>query len=372
MTLEIDRLTHRYGDELAVDDVSFGIDEGELVALLGPSGCGKTTIVQAIAGHVRPTAGRVTLRGRVVTGDPPEDRHAGLVFQRPTLYPHMTVEENVAYGLKARGVDPQERDERVREHLELVALSEQYDAFPTELSGGQKRRVELARALAPQPDVLLLDEPLSALDRQLRERLRDEIARIQDETGVTTLFVTHDQEEAMALADRLIVMGDGRVSGVGTPRSLYRSPPSRFVASFLGRSNEFPATVVARRPPTLEVGDRTVALSDREITAPVGASVACHVRPKDLSIRTSDAVETDGTGLSLPGEVASVADVGHRYDLTVRTATGDELAVETARRPPEVGSGITVEIPPERITVFGSEDEDDEWVGTATSSEPRV
>ncbi len=358
MTLELDRLTHRYGDELAVDDVSFGIDEGELVALLGPSGCGKTTIVQAIAGHVRPTAGRIILRGRDVTGDPPKDRHAGIMFQRSTLYPHMTVGENVAYGLKAREIGPRERDERAREFLELVALSEQSDAYPPELSGGQKRRVELARALAPQPDVLLLDEPLSALDRPLRERLREEIARIQDETGVTTLFVTHDQEEAMALADRLVVMSDGRVSGVGTPRSLYRSPPTRFVASFLGRSNAFSATVVDRHPPTLRVGDRTVSPSDCEITVTEGSSVTCHVRPEDLSTRISDVAETGGTCLSLPGEVVSIADVGHRYDLTVRTATGDELTVEMSERPPEAGSRITVEIPPERITVFGSEDGD--------------
>ena len=369
MMLELDRLTHRYGDELAVENVSFGIEEGEILALIGPSGCGKTTIVQAIAGHVRPTAGRISLRGRDVTGEPPEDRRVGLMFQRPTLYPHMTVSENVAYGLEARGIGPEERDERVRDYLELVALSDQYGAYPAELSGGQKRRVELARALAPRPDVLLLDEPLSALDRQLRERLREEIARIQDETGVTTLFVTHDQEEAMALADRLVVMNDGRISGVGTPRSLYRSPPNRFVASFLGRSNAFPATVVERRPPALRIEGRTVTLSDADIAVPEGTSVTCHTRPADLSVGSSGPTAESDPALALPAEVVSTADVGNRYDLTVRIDSGVEFAVETAERPPETGAEITVGIPHGGITVFESGPDDAERIGTTGPSE---
>ncbi|TYT61161.1 ABC transporter ATP-binding protein [Natrialba swarupiae] len=353
MILELDQLTHRYGDELAVDDVSFGLDEGELVAVLGPSGCGKTTLVQAIAGHVQPTAGRVVLRDRDVTGEPPEDRHVGIVFQQSTLYPHMTVNENVAYGLAARGIEPTQRDKRVREYLELVALSEKRDAHPSELSGGQRRRVEVARALAPQPDVLLLDEPLSALDRQLRERLRDEIARIQAETGVTTLFVTHDQEEAMALADRLIVMNDGRVSGSGAPRVLYESPPTPFVASFLGRSNTFPATVVSQFPPVLRVGDRTFSLPSGTITASEGTAVTCHVRPDRLSVSDPDATDT-GSALSLPGEVVSIADVGRRYDVRIQAETGSQFVVETMERPPVSGEAVTVELPRDRITIFES------------------
>ncbi|MFP8888840.1 ABC transporter ATP-binding protein [Natrialbaceae archaeon A-CW2] len=352
MILEIDQLTHSYGAELAVDSVSFGLEEGELVALIGPSGCGKTTIVQAIAGHVQPTAGRIALRDRDVTGEPPEERHVGIVFQQPTLYPHMRVSENVAYGLTARGLDRQQRTERVNQYLELVDLSDQRDAYPSELSGGQQRRVEFARALAPQPDVLLLDEPLSALDRQLRERMREEIARIQAETGVTTLFVTHDQEEAMALADRLIVMNDGHISGSGTPRSLYRSPPTQFVASFLGRSNPFSATVVARQPPILRVGEREFTLSDEAVTVPEGTSVTCHVRPADVSLRPPAGTTVDD--LSLPGEVVSVADIGCRYDVTVQTATGHEFVVETAERPPREGDKRTIELPRDRITVFES------------------
>ncbi|MFU8867703.1 ABC transporter ATP-binding protein [Natronococcus sp.] len=355
MILELEGLTHRYGDELAVDDVSFGLEEGELVALLGPSGCGKTTIVQAIAGHVRPTAGRVRLRDRDVTDEPPEARRVGLVFQESTLYPHMTVNENVAYGLASRDIDARRREELVAEYLELVDLRDQRDAYPAELSGGQQRRVELARALAPQPDVLLLDEPLSALDRALCERLRDEIACIQDETGVTTLFVTHDQEEAMALADRLVVMDDGRISGDGPPRTLYESPPTPFVASFLGRSNALPATVVAREPLTVALGDREIQLCNSDRSPPPGTPVTCHIRPEDLSVRPPGAAGTDGTTPSLTGDVADVTDVGRRYDVTVRLETGDELVVEAVDDPPQTGERLAVDLPRDRIAVFDAD-----------------
>jgi ABC-type Fe3+/spermidine/putrescine transport system ATPase subunit len=355
--LELESLTHRYGAEVAVEDVSFGLEEGELIALLGPSGCGKTTIVQTIAGHIRPTARRVILRNADVTDEPPEDRHVGIVFQHSTLYPHMTVNENVAYGLAARGVEPNRRETRVREYLELVGLTDQWEAYPAELSGGQQRRVELARALAPRPDVLLLDEPLSALDRQLRERLREEIARIQAETGVTTMFVTHDQEDAMALADRLLVMNDGRFSGSGTPRTLYESPPTPFVASFLGRSNTLSATVVAQRPPTLRVGTQELGLSG-ESAVSEGTAVTCHVRPDDLSLSASNTTDHADTARSLTGEVASVADVGRRYDARVRIETGETLVVETSERPLERGEEVTVELPEDRTTIFEPEDSD--------------
>ncbi|MFA9425791.1 ABC transporter ATP-binding protein [Natronorubrum sp. A-ect3] len=350
MILELEQLSHRYGTELAVDDVSFGLESGELVALLGPSGCGKTTIVQAIAGHVRPTTGRVVLRGDDVTDTPPETRRVGIVFQQPTLYPHMTVSENVAYGLKARDIEPARRDELVTDYLGLVDLCDQRTAAPSELSGGQQRRVELARALAPQPDVLVLDEPLSALDRTLREQLRDEIARIQRETGVTTLFVTHDQEEAMALADRLVVMNDGQVAGVGQPRTLYESPPTPFVASFLGRSNTLAATVVDQHPLTIALGTHEIRLDSTTRELPAGTPVTCHIRPKDLSLRYS---ASPGTTPSLPCEVVHVADIGRRYDVTVQSITGDELVVEQSEPPNETGETLWVEFSSDSIQLFG-------------------
>jgi ABC-type Fe3+/spermidine/putrescine transport system ATPase subunit len=356
MILELEALSHRYGSELAVDDLSVGVEAGELVALLGPSGCGKTTIVQCIAGHVRPTGGQVLLRGEAVTDRPPETRRVGVVFQQSTLFPHMTVRENVAYGLA-----PQELtrpDERVEAYLDLVAMHDQRAAYPGELSGGQRRRAELARALAPRPDVLLLDEPLSALDRTLREQLRDEIARIQRETGVTTLFVTHDQEDAMALADRLVVMAEGRVAGAGDPRTLYQSPPNPFVASFLGRSNTLSATVVDGQPPAIALDGQTAVLdgvvtqADDRAAAENGdgpSTVTCHIRPEDVTLGSPDA---DGTALTLPGEVTRVSDAGRRYDVTVRVETGEELLAVQSADPPAAGEAVTVELPLAQLTVF--------------------
>lgn len=349
MILELDGLAHRYDGELAVQGVSFGLEAGELVALLGPSGCGKTTIVQAIAGHVSPTEGRVQLRGEDVTCAPPESRRVGLVFQRPTLYPHMTVRENVAYGLAPRDIERGEREAVVSEHLDLVDLEGYGDAYPSELSRGQQRRVELARALAPQPDVLLLDEPLSGLDRNLRERLRGEVARIQRETGVTTLFVTHDQEEAMALADRVVVMNDGGVAGIGEPRELYESPPSPFVGSFLGRSNTVPATVVGDQPLTVELGGTEMALPEASGDFQVGDTAVCHVRPDEILLRHG----ADDTGdRTLTGTVARVADLGRHYDVTVRLPTDDSLVVEQAASPPETGDEVAVVVPEQSVTVF--------------------
>ncbi len=345
MILELDGLTHRYDEELAVTDVSFGVDSGELVALLGPSGCGKTTIVQTIAGHVRPTAGRVSLRGRDVTDEPPETREVGLMFQRSTLYPHMTVAENVEYGLAGRNNGRTDHDALVSEYLDLVDLGAQRTAYPSELSGGQKRRVELARALAPQPDMLLLDEPLSALDRTLREQLREEIARIQRETGVTTLYVTHDQEEAMALADRLVVMNDGRVSGIGAPRSLYESPPTSFVASFLGGSNTLSATVVETQPLTIDIDGQELTLGMGE--GQPGQPVLCHVRPENLTFQP-----TDRSNIAFPGDVRNVTDLGRRFDVTVRIESGDELAVGCSAEPPAVGECVTVWLSERDVTIF--------------------
>jgi ABC-type Fe3+/spermidine/putrescine transport system ATPase subunit len=346
VTLELAGLSHRYDSELAVEDISLTVESGELVAVLGPSGCGKTTLVQAIAGHVRPTVGRVLLRGEDVTDRPPETRRVGVVFQRSTLFPHMTVHENLAYGLTPRAID--RVDERVGTYLDLVGLSGERGAYPGELSGGQRRRAELARALAPRPDVLLLDEPLSALDRALRKRLREEIARIQRETGVTTLFVTHDQDDAMALADRLVVMNEGQVAATGRPRTLYESPPTPFVASFLGRSNALTATVVGDHPTTIALDGETAVLRDAPAVE-TGTTVTCHVRPERVTLDTATTAEGI---LELAGTVVRVSDVGHRYDVTVRSEGGTELLVERSAEPPSPGKSVTVGVPSEHVTLF--------------------
>lgn len=347
MMLELDGLTHRYGEKLAVEEVSFEVEAGELVAILGPSGCGKTTVVQAIAGHIQPTAGQTRLRGSDVTTRPPEGRNVGVVFQEPTLFPHMSVAENVAYGLGPADVD--DEDSRVAEYLDLVALDEQPTVAPAELSGGQKRRVELARALAPEPDLLVLDEPLSALDRRLRKQLQDEITRIHAETGMTTLAVTHDQEEAMALADRLVVMNDGRVSAVGPPRELYEQPPNLFVATFLGRSNTIAVEVAGGHTPAVELGGGWLRL-DTDRSVPERA--ICHLRPQDLKIEPGET-----TSISLSGEIESTTDLGRRYEVTVALDCGETVTVEQTEQPPPLEQSVRVTAPTAACAVFAESGE---------------
>lgn len=250
MRLELDAVSKRYGSATALDSVSLSVDDGEFFTLVGPSGCGKTTTLRCIAGFEAPTEGTVRFDGESMAGVAPESRGVGVVFQNYALFPHLSVGENVAYGL--RFTDPPgggSRDERVAELLDLVDLAGFEDRDPDSLSGGQQQRVALARALAPGPDLLLLDEPMSALDARLRDRLRRQVKRIQSELGVTTVYVTHDQSEALAVSDRVAVLNRGRVEQVGRPRELYHRPRTRFVAEFLGENNVLDA-VVESRPET--------------------------------------------------------------------------------------------------------------------------
>ena len=243
--VELDGVTRTYGDTVALRDISLSVREGEFFTLVGPSGCGKTTTLRLIAGFESPTAGAIRIGGADVTGVPPESRNIGVVFQNYALFPHMTVGENVGYGLRfADPPDGKSREERVAELLELVDLPGLQDRKPESLSGGQQQRVAIARALAPGPELLLLDEPMSALDARLRERLRLQVKRIQTELGITTVYVTHDQEEALSISDRMAVMQDGRVEQVGEPRAVYRRPDTRFVAEFVGDNNVFVGEVV--------------------------------------------------------------------------------------------------------------------------------
>lgn len=245
MSLELAGLTKRFGDVTAVDGVDLRVAEGELLAIVGPSGCGKTTLIRMIAGLEAPDAGRVMIRGNDATLLPPERRNVTIVFQNFALFPQMSVAENVAYGLRWRRLARAERERRVDELLDLVGLSELRHRRPHQLSAGQQQRAALARALAPQPETLLLDEPLSALDADLRERLRLEIRRIQKELGITTILVTHDQEEALGIADRVAVMNRGRLAQVGEPWEIYDAPATPFVAQFIGKGVLIPATLTA-------------------------------------------------------------------------------------------------------------------------------
>jgi thiamine transport system ATP-binding protein len=268
----------------ALQDVSLDVADGEFFTLVGPSGCGKTTTLRAIAGFESPDSGSVRFGEREMSGVPPENRDVGIVFQNYALFSHMTVGENVAYGLRFRETPGnQSTDERVADLLELVDLPGFEERSPDELSGGQRQRVALARALAPGPDVLLLDEPMSALDARLRQNLRTQVKRIQSELGITTVYVTHDQEEALAVSDRVAVMHDGRVEQVGRPEDVYRRPSSRFVAEFLGENNVFAGEVEAgpgESDGTVRVGDATFRLAG--LDAPDGETVTFCVRPEHL------------------------------------------------------------------------------------------
>jgi putative spermidine/putrescine transport system ATP-binding protein len=274
-------LHRHYGEVRALDGLDLDIAPGEMVVLLGPSGCGKTTALRILAGLDLADSGSVMVNGKDITGVPANKRGMGMVFQAYSLFPHLTVAENVAFGLKLRGDDRRKRSARAAEMLDLVGLSEQGDRYASQLSGGQQQRVALARALAIEPAVLLLDEPLSALDAKVRVQLRDEIRRVQVEVGTTTLFVTHDQEEALAVADRVGVMNKGRLDQIAPPTELYERPANQFVAEFVGLSNRMPAEVSGGAASVL--GTRVPLLKG---SVEHGAGRAL-VRPESIEVSTS-------------------------------------------------------------------------------------
>ncbi len=283
--ITIKNLVKRFGRTTAVDGVDLRIDDGQLFFLLGPSGCGKTTILRTIAGFIQPTAGSIHFDEKNVTNLPVNKRNTGMVFQSYALWPHMTVAENVAFGLNVRNVKGEEREARIAEALRTVRMSDYAKRKPNELSGGQQQRVSLARALVVKPSVLLLDEPLSNLDAKLRLEMRSEIQRICKETGITTVYVTHDQKEALSMADGVAVLSAGKVVQVGPPRDLYARPRSRFVADFLGETNFLQATIKERRPERLvleTVAGDLVSTAFDDGLVPDRGNVTCSIRPESL------------------------------------------------------------------------------------------
>ena len=310
--VRLENLKRTYGPVTALNDLSLTIAPGELVALLGPSGCGKTTALRLLAGLEQADGGRVVIDGNDVTAVPANRRDVGMVFQAYSLFPHMVAWENVAFGLQMRKVGPAERKRRALEVLELVGLAPYANRYATQLSGGQQQRVALARALAIQPKVLLLDEPLSALDAKVRSRLRDEIRRVQLEVGITTLFVTHDQEEALAIADRVGVMNAGHLEQLGPPTLVYTRPSTPFVAEFVGLTNRLPGEVKAGM---VEVRGTQLPLVQPD--AAPGAAIAL-VRPEAVSL-TTDGEVADGP---LVGTVIAVAFLGATSRVTVDLGGG--------------------------------------------------
>ena len=332
-----------FGGVPALADVSLSVDDGEFFTLVGPSGCGKTTTLRTVAGFETPDAGTVEIGGEDAAGRPPEQRNVGIVFQNYALFPHMTVRENVAYGLRYRDPPGDESPaERVAELLELVDMAGMGGRDPGELSGGQQQRVALARALASGPDVLLLDEPLSALDARLRERLRVVVRSLQQELGITTLYVNHDQAEALAVSDRVAVIADGRVEQVGAPETVYREPATRFVAEFVGDNNLFEATVDRGDPPRVTVDGRTVVLPGLDV-AP-GTDTLLSVRPEAL------AVDPDSpTGPTLEATVETSEFLGDAYRLHCRWGDRTLLVKTTGDTAPD--GPVTLGVDPERVTV---------------------
>jgi putative spermidine/putrescine transport system ATP-binding protein len=313
--LVLERLRRVYGATVAVDRVDLEVAQGELVALLGPSGCGKTTTLRMVAGFVLPSEGRVRIGGTDVTNAPPYGRDTGMVFQGYALFPHMTVADNVGFGLEMRRIPRAERERRVAEALRLVRLDGLAERRPAQLSGGQQQRVALARALVVNPKVFLLDEPLSNLDARLRAEVRVEIRALQQRLGLTTLFVTHDQEEALTMADRLVVMDRGRVRQTGTPEELYERPCDLFVAGFLGRCNILRGEMEA--PGRFRAGG--MALPCGEVTG--GGRKALVVRPERVAIAPVNG-HADG---ALPGRVEMITYLGGMTDWHVQTDAGTIL-----------------------------------------------
>lgn len=348
--VEIEGLVAGYEGARVLDLETLSIRKGEFLSILGPSGCGKTTLLNCVAGFVQPTAGRIVIDGADVTDRPPYRRGLGMVFQNYALFPHMTVAGNVAYGLRIRRLGRAERDERVREALRLVGLEGYADRRPRQLSGGQQQRVALARALAIRPAVLLLDEPLSNLDAKLRAEMRVELRAIQRRIGTTMVFVTHDQEEALALSDRVAVMNGGRIEQLGTPDEVYRRPATRFVAQFIGAANVLEGTVADGRLDVdgilLDPGPLRLRQGDRAVVA---------IRPERIRL-TTDGQGPDGRGVA--GTVGYRAFAGDAWHVEVRLANGRTLTVQVADTgansadPPGAGSAVVAHWDPADVIVL--------------------
>jgi spermidine/putrescine transport system ATP-binding protein len=367
-SVQLSGVTKRYGDAVAVDDLDLHVRPGELLSLLGPSGCGKTTTLRLIGGFEQPDAGTISIDDAEVQHLPPHKRPVNTVFQSYALFPHLSVADNVAYGLRKKGVARAERGERVAKALDMVRMRTFADRRPAQLSGGQRQRVALARALVNRPPVLLLDEPMSALDRKLREETQVELTLLQIELGTTFVFVTHDQEEALTMSDRIAVMDSGRIAQIGTPREVYDSPRSAFVAGFIGRQNAFTGVVEGRDPTSLAVvaGSRLRLVSTRltegvERPAP-GEPAAVSVRHEAVSVEVLD--DESGGGRSeaplavpnrLVGTVVDVSELGHSVMVVVRDDDGTQVIARLPRgasAPVSHGTRVACTWPSEAVHAF--------------------
>ena len=355
--LQIDRLTKKFGDFVALDSVSLEVYEGEFVCFLGPSGCGKTTLLRAIAGLDIQTSGTVHQAKADISALPPSERDFGIVFQSYALFPNLTAERNIAFGLENQKIDKSAVDKRVSELLDLVGLPDQGPKYPAQLSGGQQQRIALARALATSPGLLLLDEPLSALDAKVRSHLRHEMKDLQRRLGVTTVMVTHDQEEALTMADRIVVMNHGVIEQVGTPTEIYREPDTLFVADFIGAMNQVSGRINDEH--SITIGELSFKSRTHEL-AP-GTEVVAAIRPEDIVPQgvgdfTSDTADLEN---SLEVEIESMEFLGSFWRVLLNSsALGGasliaDMSINALRRlDVDTGSRIRVKLPAERLWVF--------------------
>jgi len=348
--IQLENLSKYFGDLKAVDDVSLQVPAGTLLCLLGPSGCGKTTTLRMVAGFEEPSGGRVFIGDDDITGTPPYARPTALVFQSYALFPHMSVYNNVAYGLRARRMPRDEIDQRVREVIGLMELQGQEKKSPPQLSGGQQQRVALARALVIRPKVLLFDEPLSNLDALLRVRMRSEIRGIQKQLNITSLYVTHDQEEAFSIADQVAIMNKGRLVQLGTPRELYRAPADRFVAEFVGLSNIVPVQLVETNTQGATISVLGETIRSRRPPANPNGDVSIVLRPEALEIEAAGAQGVEA-------RVATMAFTGPLVRYTIRTTDGTLLTVDLHNPGPEQffaeGTPVTLKLPREVPALLG-------------------
>jgi spermidine/putrescine ABC transporter ATP-binding subunit len=333
--VQVERVTKRFGSVVAVDDVTVEIRRNEFFALLGPSGCGKTTLLRMLAGFERPSAGRILIDGEDMAEVPPNRRPVNMVFQSYAVFPHMSVADNVAYGLRVTGTPRAEIAPRVKDALATVRLSGLDERAPDQLSGGQRQRVALARALIKRPKVLLLDEPLSALDKKLREEMQLELVRLQQDVGITFVIVTHDQDEALSMADRIAVMDRGRILQTAPPGELYEEPNCRMVADFIGTMNLFPARVLGPANPGIRLEAAGLGALELPAAAPTGAEVGIAVRPEKVQLgRTPFGDQLIGAR----GTVAQVAYFGDYSYVSVETAPGVRITcyqTHRSRRDPD-------------------------------------
>jgi len=348
--LRIDNLVKAFGDNTVVRNVSLSFNKGEFVSLLGPSGCGKTTILRMIAGFETPNSGSIAVEGQDITTLAPNQRKIGMVFQAYALFPNMNVADNIGFGLRIARVPREQREARVEQMLNLIGLAGYGKRFPFELSGGQQQRVALARALAPSPRMLLLDEPLSALDAKIRVSLREQIREIQRELGITTVFVTHDQEEALSISDRIVVMNAGNVEQFGTPFEIYNRPQTRFVATFVGQLNTLKATVVDAAARSVQLGGATVTIPALPASARNGDAVALTMRPEAVSLADP------GRDIQLEGTVSEVHFLGSVIRLKVDL--GDNaISLDTFNDqrtpPPTHGAPVRLAIASSDVLVLG-------------------